>query len=130
MLSLFVLILFGIGIAIFATQNAQLTSLTVGPYGFAGIPMYAVVLAALLVGIFVSWLISLVGLVSNSMTLRGKDGRIRDAEHKIHNLEQKNHDLEIENSKLRGEKHYVESEVNDDDRPHTNPFVRFRQRFS
>ncbi len=129
MLSLIIIILFGIGVAFFATQNTQLTSVVFGQYGFVDIPLYTVVLGAILFGIFVSWVISLFGFVSNSMTLRGKDGRIRDAQSQIHKLESRVHELEVENEHIRGEKKVVESVPHEETKP-VNPFVKLRQRFS
>jgi uncharacterized integral membrane protein len=132
MLSLFILILFGVGVAFFAGQNTQSTSVVVGPYGLQNVPLYGVILGAMLFGIFVSWLISLVGFVSTSMTLRGKEGRIKDAQDRIHKLEEQNHDLEIENTRLREEGQVVEHRTIDapDEERSANPFVKLRQRFS
>ena len=131
MLSLFILILFGIGVAFFAGQNMQATSVVFGQYGLQNVPLYAVVLGAILFGIFVSWIISLVGFVSNSLTLRGKEGRIRDAETHVHKLEERVHKLELENERLRGEEH-VEKHVTSEpvEKRPLNPFVKIRQRFS
>ncbi len=132
MISLFILILFGVGVAFFATQNTQPTSVILGQYGFFDIPLYAVVLGAMLIGIFVSWLISIVGFVSTSMRLRGNEGRIHSAEEQIHKLEERNHQLELENLRLRDEGQVYDEEAHDpeEQRHSLNPFVKLRQRFS
>lgn len=129
MLSLIILIVFGIGVAFFAGQNTQLTSIVAGPYGLQNIPLYSVVLGAMLFGIFVSWLISLVGFVSTSMTLRGKEGRIRDAEAQNHKLVDRVHALELENERLRGDTKVIEERAHDEHHA-VSPFVKLRQRFS
>ena len=133
MFSLIILFIFGFIAAIFAVQNTQSTSVQFGQYGLADIPLFAVVLAAALFGIFVSWLISLTGNITASMAMRGKDGLIKDSRSKIHSLENRVHDLEVENARLRGEGRHVEKRVEhveeEEHRP-VNPFVKIRQRFS
>lgn len=132
MLSLFVLVLFGILAAIFAGQNTQPTSVVIGSYSLQNVPLYGIILGSMLFGVFVSWLISLGGILSNSMTIRGKEGRIRDANAKIHKLEERNHELEVENAQLRGEEKYEEHghDERHEENASPNPFVRLRQRFS
>jgi uncharacterized integral membrane protein len=125
MLSLFILVLFGVGVAFFATQNSQVTSVVLGPYSLANIPLYMVVIGAILFGILVSWIVSLFGFISTSMTLRSKDGRIRSTESRIRQLENENAALRDE---LDDNEHHVP--IQTEETHHTNPFVRFRQRFS
>jgi uncharacterized integral membrane protein len=131
MFSLIILFIFGFMAAIFAVQNTQLTSVQFGQYGFTDLPLFAVVLGAVLLGVFVSWLISLTGNISASMTLRGKDAQIRDTKAKIQRLEDKNHELALENERLRGDDH-TEPVVTHEPEEHrtVNPFVKIRQRFS
>lgn len=132
MFSLIILFIFGFLAAIFAVQNTQSTSVAFGQYGFTDIPLFAIVIAAALFGVFVSWLISLTGNISTSMSMRSKEGRIRESEAHIHKLEDRIHRLELENERLRGdngdERHYeVEERV--EHRP-ANPFTKIRERFS
>jgi hypothetical protein len=103
----------------------------IGQYGLQGIPLYAVILGAILFGIFVSWIISLVGLISTSLALRSKDGKIRDAETQTSKYEERIHELELENERLRGEGRISPAAV-EEHIEHTslNPFVKIRQRFS
>ena len=131
MISLLILIVFGIGVALFATQNTQPTSVFFWQYGLMDIPLYVVVLWAILFGVFISWLISLVCFLSTSLTLRSKDGRIHDVETKNHRLEDRIHELELENERIRGEDH-TETHVTSEPEEHRplNPFVKIRQRFS
>lgn len=106
--------------------------LFLGQYGLFDIPLYAVVLGALLVGIFVSWLISIAGFVSTSMRLRGNEGKIRSAEEQIHKLKERNNQPEQENLRLRDEGQVYDEEPHDpeEQRHSLNPFVKLRQRFS
>ena len=115
MLALFLFVVFGLGMALFATQNTGLVHLTIGGFLFSGIPIYVIVLASLLVGILVSWLISLVNSFSTSFTIHGKESQIRRAQHTIEELRQDKTALEKENIRLKGEtKHELVVEKHED----------------
>jgi uncharacterized integral membrane protein len=124
MFSLIILFIFGFMAAIFAVQNTQSTSIQFGQYGFTAVPLFAVVIAAALFGVFVSWLISLTGNIAASMSMRGKEGQ-------IHKLEDRVHELELENERLRGEDRHETHDVEEpEEHRRHNPFVKIRQRFS
>lgn len=103
MLALLVLIVFGIGVAIFATQNTQISTLNFGNYAFTNVPVYFLVLIALLLGIFISWIISLLGSISSSLTIYGKDTKLKRSSKEISDLHETIHNLELENTKLQAE---------------------------
>lgn len=103
MIGLIVLIVFGIGIGLFSTQNTQAASVTFAQYTFSNIPMYLIILGAILSGIFVSWIISLVGFVSSFFTLHGKESKIKEAKREITDLTKRVHELELENERLKAE---------------------------
>jgi uncharacterized integral membrane protein len=131
MFSLIILFIFGFMAAIFAVQNTQMTNVQFGQYGFTDIPLFAIVLAAALFGVFVSWLISLTGNISTTVAMRGKDGQIKDARTHISKLESKIKDLEAENAELRhGEPTHTHEYVEQEEKRPVNPFVKLRQRFS
>lgn len=100
MLSLLILIIFGLGMTFFATQNTGSVHILFGNYVLYGIPLYIVVIGSLLLGIFASWLISLVDAFSSTLTLHWKDSQIKNAYKTIETLRKEKHDLEIENSRL------------------------------
>ena len=104
MLALVVLILFGILIAIFATQNTNPVDITLANYRIFAIPTYFIALAGLLVGVVASWVLSFFGAISSFMHTRGKDATIHNLEGNVHDMEKKIRDLEVENARLRGEK--------------------------
>jgi cell shape-determining protein MreC len=108
MLSLILLIVFGLLMAFFATQNTHLGSITLANYGFTSIPMYLIVVISMLFGVLVSWILSLVSTVSSSLTIHGKESEIKNANKTITELNKKVHALELENAKLAGE-HGVET---------------------
>lgn len=103
MLLLLVIILFGMLIGIFATQNTGLTQIALGNYQLSGIPLYVIALGGLLIGVLISWILSFFGAMSSFMTLRGKDSKINDLRKSLTDMKQKIRDLEVENARLRGE---------------------------
>ena len=105
MLALILLVIFGLGVAFFATQNAGLTNIRIAGYIISGVPMYVAVIISLLLGVFISWLINLVDVISSTLTIHGKDSALQNANKTITTLEEEKHELEIENASLRGQKH-------------------------
>jgi uncharacterized integral membrane protein len=103
MFALIVLVVFGIGVAYFATQNTQPTSITLLSYPVSGIPLYMVVLGSLLLGFVVSWVINLVDVISSALKIHGKENKIKDANKEITELNKRIHQLELENERLKGE---------------------------
>lgn len=103
MFALIVLIVFGIGVAFFATENTQPVSITLARYPFTGIPLYLIVLGSLLLGFVVSWVISLVDVISSALKIHGKDSAIKDGNKQITELNKKLHELELENERLKAE---------------------------
>lgn len=94
MLALILLIIFGLGTALFATQNTGMVHITIANYLMNGIPMYVVVICSLLLGVFISWLVSLVDSISSTFTMYGKDSEIKKAHKTIDNLREEIHDLQ------------------------------------
>lgn len=103
MFALIVLVVFGIGVAYFATQNTQPTSIVLANSPVSGIPLYLIVLGSLLLGFVVSWLISLVDVISSALKIHGKDSTIKDANKQVSELTKRVHQLELENERLKGE---------------------------
>lgn len=132
MIALVILIVFGLGMAYFATQNTGLVHILVGNYMISGVPIYVLVVVAILLGIFVSWLINMVGSVSSLMALRGKDSALHKAQKAIADLEEKNRNLSLENAKLKGQEetegkhHKEEASVN----PHAPLFKHIGHHFA
>ncbi len=101
MLALLIIIILGIGVALLAMQNPQTVVLYAAHYRFEHIPLYAVVLGALLFGIFISWVISMFDSLFTSLTLRRKDSKIKDTEKENIELVKRVHQLELENEHLK-----------------------------
>jgi uncharacterized integral membrane protein len=103
MATLIVSVLFGIVMAYFATQNTQAISLNFWNYSVPGIPIYMVVVGGLLVGLLLSWVISLVNSVITAFTLRGKESTIKDYRKENAELAKQIHQLELENTRIKAE---------------------------
>lgn len=103
MATLIITFLIGLIIAYFATQNTGPVTLHFFTYSFPGIPTYFVVVGALLVGLFLSWIISAVNNISTGFAMRGKESKIKDYKKENADLMKRIHQLELENTKLMAE---------------------------
>ncbi len=106
--SLILLIVFGLGVAYFATENTATVHILLGNYLLQGIPMYIVVVGSILLGVFISWLVSFVNNFSSYFAIHGKEAALKKSHEEITNLQQEKHDLQLELAHLKGEKHIEE----------------------
>lgn len=104
MVTLFIVIVFGLGVAYFATQNTNAVSLNVANYFIEKVPLYVIVIVSILFGIFVSWLVSIANSIASVLRIHGKETELREAHHTIDSLKQDNNKLLIENAHLKGER--------------------------
>ncbi len=103
MFVLILLLVFGSGVAYFALQNTSLVTLTLANYTFVDVPLFHVMIGSMLVGVVLAYVIHLVYSISTSMTIYGKDKKIKHAENELTELTKKVHQLELENTELRAE---------------------------
>lgn len=103
MLSFIVLLVFASLVAYFAAQNLQTTTVTLANYPLTDVPLYAIVLFSLVIGIGVSWFLSLFGTVSSFFTIKKKETKIKQGNREITQLTKRIHELELENEKLKSE---------------------------
>ena len=82
----------------------------------------------MLIGIALSWLLSLFGWASSSMRLMGKDKAIRQYSDATNKLETKVTELEAENERLREDKQVIQEER--DDATHESITEKIRHTFS
>lgn len=102
MVLLILLIIFGLGVAFFATQNTQPIILNAFDYRIPNVPVYMVVIISLLLGLFIGWLYNTLNAFGTFFALRGKEDVIHKNNKTIEELKSKLHDLEIENVRLKG----------------------------
>ncbi len=91
----------GLGITYFATQNTAKVSLQLASYMLSGIPLYLVVVGALLLGLALAWIFSLASSLSSTLTIRGGRNKLKQANKTIAELAKKNHQLELESARLK-----------------------------
>lgn len=103
MATLIVSLFLGLVIAYFATQNTAVIPLNFLNYSIPGIPVYIVAGGALLVGLFFSWIISLINKITTGLTLRGKEHKISDFKKENAELTKQIHQLELENARLKSD---------------------------
>lgn len=99
--SLLLLIIFGLGAAYFATQNTGTVHLLLGGFLLTSVPLYVVVIGSILLGVLMSWLISIVNSFSVFFTLHGKDDALKKSEKEIEKLRDKNRQLALEIDHLK-----------------------------
>ncbi|HLL60703.1 MAG TPA: lipopolysaccharide assembly protein LapA domain-containing protein [Candidatus Nitrosocosmicus sp.] len=103
MLTLIVTLIIGIAIAIFATQNTSGVTISLGGYILNQVPLYLIVTGSLLIGLLVSAIINSIQGIGSSLTIMGKDNKIKASSKTVNDLNNKIRQLELENAKLRGE---------------------------
>lgn len=104
MATVIITLIFGLILTFFAVQNTGPVTLRFLNYTTSGIPTYLVVVGALLVGLLLSWIISLVKDIGTGMTMRGKENKIKDYKKENTQLLKENHQLELENARLKATK--------------------------
>jgi uncharacterized membrane protein (DUF106 family) len=114
MLALFLFIVFGLGVAFFATQNTGTVHILMGNYLLSGIPMYVIVIASLLLGVLVSWIISAVNDLSAMFTIKGKTTEIKKANKTIEDLREENSILQEKVKQLQKEHDHTKARVGEE----------------
>lgn len=108
MATLIVIVLFGLIISYFANQNTEAITLNFLNYSLPAIPLYIVVGGALLIGLLISWIISLVNDIGTSFALSGKESKIKDYKKENAELVKRINQLESENTSLKADKRVPE----------------------
>lgn len=102
MVTLILMIVFGLGVAAFALQNTQTVAVTLAGTPLTDVPLFLIVIGSLLLGIIMSLIISFIDSISSSLLIHRKNNTINQARGTIGSLEKKIHDLELENARLQG----------------------------
>jgi uncharacterized integral membrane protein len=110
MIEIILYIIFGIGSAYFATQNAQTVTLHIASYTYKGIPLYMIILVSLLIGLIFSWIVITVRTLSNSLRMREKELLLKEIKKKNAEIIKELHQLQLENSELK-----AKYEISEDD---------------
>ena len=105
-----VIALFGLGFAFLATQNTATAVFNFLGYTFE-LPMYMIVFGALLIGFFISWIVSSISALGTWSSLHGKDNKIHESEQNVVQLQSRIRQLELENAKLQGNNEVSKKEI-------------------
>ncbi|HWP58474.1 MAG TPA: LapA family protein [Candidatus Acidoferrales bacterium] len=101
---MFVLILgviFGLGIAYFATQNTTPVTIHFANYMLEQVPLYLVIVGSLFAGLLIAWILYVARCVSSRVAIYEKDTAVRRARQTAADLEQRVRELEAENERLK-----------------------------
>lgn len=101
MLALFLFIVFGIGFAYFATQNVSPVAVHLGATSISGLPLYVLVLAALVVGLVIASIFYMIKSFSAHMAMSKLSRDVSAAKKENIELTKENHKLELEITKLK-----------------------------
>jgi uncharacterized integral membrane protein len=101
MLVLILLLIVGSILVYISKYNFAPVTVNLGLYTFANIPLFYVIVASLIIGLVLSYLVYLVHAITTSFALRGKDREIKKNKDKVLELTKQVHQLELENEKIK-----------------------------
>lgn len=101
MLTLILLLIFGSGVTYLALQNNALVTLTLLTYTLPDVPLFAVILGSILIGVIVAYVLHLPHLISTAFSMHGKDNKIKSSQKDLTQLTKRIHQLELENESLK-----------------------------
>jgi uncharacterized integral membrane protein len=101
MLTLILLLVIGSALVYISKFNFVPVDLNLGGYIFTDIPLFYVIVGSLLTGLVLSYLVYLFQAISTSLTMRGKNKKIKSGKDEILELTRRVHQLELENRGLQ-----------------------------
>lgn len=101
MITLILILLIG-GIFVYLAQNNLVpVTLHLGATVITNIPLFYVIIGALLTGLVTAYLIHLVNSIFIAFSMHGKDTKIKQGKSEIADLTKRIHQLELENERLK-----------------------------
>ena len=107
-------IIFGLFFTVFAIQNTVPVTLVFGAFSLPFIPIYVIILGALLIGILLAWIFSAIDNVSTFFILNKKENTIRELKKTLSEVIRRVHQLEIEKDKLKKTSKLVQEDKEDE----------------
>ena len=101
MMTVLLFLVAGTFLTFVSRSNLMPVTLKVGPYIFANIPLFYVIVGSLVAGILLSYLLQLIPSISTFFTLRGKEKEIKQKKGDVLELTKRVHQLELENERLK-----------------------------
>jgi uncharacterized integral membrane protein len=112
MLTIALVVTFGIIFSIFATQNTGTIDLYFYDYQLSDVPLYLVTLVSVSIGVLIVGIYYTLHTLAMQITISDKDKKISDYKKEITSLTKEIHTLELENTKLKAR---LDNEENFDD---------------
>lgn len=112
MLKLIFILIIGTVIAFISRSNDTLVSVSFGPYVFPQAPLFYVIMAALVAGLAIAYVVHLINVFFTSFVLRGKEREIKKNKNEVIELTKRVHQLELENEKLKHNKDIEPEDAN------------------
>jgi uncharacterized integral membrane protein len=101
MISLVLLLILASGIAFFSQQNTMLVTVSFLQYSVPNLPLFYVMIASMLVGIFLAYIVHIGQSISTALTISEKTKKNKKLKQTLLELVKKNHQLELENVRLK-----------------------------
>lgn len=101
MLILILLLVVGSVLVYISKYNFVPVTVNLGLYTFSSIPLFYVIVASVIFGLVLSYLVYLVHDISTSFTLRGKNKEIKKEKDEVFELTKNVHQLELANEKQK-----------------------------
>lgn len=99
MLFLIVFLLIGSLFVYLSRFNFQLVSVNLGFTVFSNVPLFYIIISSFVIGLVLSYLVSLVQSISTSFVLHGKNSEIKQNKDKVLELTKRIKQLEIQKEK-------------------------------
>lgn len=101
MILLIIILVFGLFFSIFSAQNSTPVDVAFLTYSLPQVPVYLIAFISLWVGVMITWIINATHLVSKTIDLKGKEGKLKEGEQSRAQLTKRVHQLELENKKMK-----------------------------
>src|SRR3989344_192113 len=97
-------IIFGLFFTAFSVQNITPVTLVFGEFSAPAMPIYIIILFAILLGVLIAWIFNLIDAVTSFFILRNKEGTIRELKKTISELIRRVHNLELDTDSKKSKK--------------------------
>ena len=104
MFTLIFAIIFGLGLAFFALQNTNSSTVTLAGIPFENIPVWLIVVLSLLLGLILASYFNVINILTSALKMHDKDKTIKDGSKIIADLKSEIHNLKAENANLKAQK--------------------------
>lgn len=101
MLSLILVLIAGSALVYISKFNFMPVTVNVGMYTISDIPLFYVMVASLLTGLLLAYILYLANVISTTLVMRSKDKEIKENKLEVLELTKRVHQLELENIKIK-----------------------------